>query len=63
MHKLMYNVGYDIIYQHYPRQVFGIEQICVPKFPAKYANTDFPIKRYTVTMSDLFEVHSLHYVS
>jgi len=36
---------------------------CVPKFPAKYANTDLPIKRYTVTMRDLLKVHSLHYVN
>lgn len=40
----MYNVGYGIINQQYPWQMFGKEQICVPKFHAKYANTDLPRK-------------------
>ena len=46
----MYNICYGIINEQQPWQMFGKEQICVPKFHAKYANIDLPRKD---TMSHL----------
>jgi hypothetical protein len=44
VHKRMYNVGYGIINQQCPWQMFGKEQIYVPKFDAKYGNIALPRK-------------------